>query len=176
MPQAHTKTTPDETKVTKIKATTNGATTARKPSEQALQVVDVTLGAAPRVTEVVRKQVEQLRDSSAREQELKSLQRQVEQLRNPRTRDAQLEVFRKRLDAEVAKAKLEGPKIRRRVAKQVVRRAKRARGRVEPVYEPVFKRVEPVYKKRVEPVYKKRVEPVYKKRVEPTVKRVRERI
>jgi hypothetical protein len=169
MPQAHTKNNDTE-------ATTNGATTARKPSEQALEVVDVTIGAAPRVTEAVRKQVEQLRDKSTRQAELKSLQRQIEKLRNPRTRDTELEVIRKRLDVEVAKAKAEGPQIRRKVTKQVIDQAKRARGRVEPVYGPVYKRVEPVYKKRVEPVYKKRVEPAYKKRVEPTVKRVRERI
>jgi hypothetical protein len=171
MPQAHTKTNTDETETT-----TNGTTPARKPSEQALEVVDVTIGAAPRVAEVVRNEVEKLRDSSTREQELKALQRQVEKLRNSNTREAELEVLRKRWDVEVAKAKAEGPEIRRKVTKQVVDQAKRARGRVEPVYGPVYKRVEPVYKKRVEPVVQKRVEPVYKKRVEPTVKRVLERV
>jgi hypothetical protein len=170
MPQAHTKNTTDETE------TTNGATPARKPSEQALEVVDVTFGAAPRVAEVVRNEVEKLRDSTTREQELKSLQRQVEKLRNPQTRDAEIEVLRKRLDVEVARAKAEGPVRRRKVTKQVVDQAKRARDRVEPVYGPVYKRVEPVYKRRVEPVVKQRVEPAYKQRVEPTVKRVLERV
>jgi hypothetical protein len=173
MPQAHTK---PKTENTKTETTANGTTPARKPSEQALEVVDVTFGAVPRVAEVVRNEAEKLRDSSAREQELKSLQRQVEKLRNPRTRSAEIEVLRKRLDVEVAKAKAEGPVRRRKVTKQVVDQAKRARGRVEPVYGPVYKRVEPVYKRRVEPLVKQRVEPTYRQRVEPTVKRVLERV
>jgi len=160
---------------------TNGATPARKPSEQALELVDVTFGAAPRVAEAVRKSTEQLRNPQTREQELKRFQQQVEKLRNPRTRDAEFEVLRKRLDAEVEKAKAEGPERRRKATKQLVDEARKARKRVEPVYkqrvEPLVKQhVEPVYKKRVEPLVKQRVEPVYKQRVEPTVKKVAERV
>lgn len=156
MPQFRTKTVKPNTA-----EATNGAAPARKPSEQALEVVDVTFGLA----EAARKRVEQLRDSSTREQELKRLQQQVEALRNPSTRDAELETLRKRLDDEVEKAKAEGPAIRRKVTGQLVEQAKKAR-----------KRVEPVVKQRVEPVVKQRVEPVYKQRVEPTVRKVAERI
>lgn len=167
MPQAHTKTIQTNGKVT------NGATPARKPSEQALEFVDVTFGAAPRVAEAVRKSVEQLRDPNTREQELKKFQQQVETLRNPRTRDAELETLRQRLDAEVEKAKAEGPERRRKATEQLVEQAKKARQRIEPVYK---QRVEPVYKRRFEPLVKQRVEPVYKQRVEPTVKKVAERV
>jgi hypothetical protein len=145
---------------------TNGATPTRKPSEQALEYVDLTFGLAPTVAEAVRKLVEQLRDPSTREQELKTIQAQIERLRNPETRELELQTLRKRLDAEVEKAKTEGPVNRKKVTKQVVDQAQKARKRVEQT---------PVYKQ-VEPVYKKRVEPVYKQRVEPTVKKVAERV
>lgn len=159
----------------------NGATPARKPSEHALEVVDVGFGVAPRLAEAIRKRVEQLRDPSTREQELKTLQQQVEKVRNPSTRDAELEALRTRLDAEVEKAKALGPERRRKATEQFVEQAKKARQRIEPVYkqrvEPVYKkRVEPLYKQHVEPVVKKRVEPIYKQRVEPTVKKVAERV
>lgn len=160
MPQSHSKTKNGSTAVPE-----NGATPARKPSEQALEVVDTTFGAVPIVAEAVRKTVEQLRDPSTRERELQSLQHRVNTLRDPRTRDGEIETLRQQLNAEVEKAKAEGPEVRRKVTGQFVEQAKKAR-----------QRVEPVYKQRVEPVYKQRVEPVYKQRVEPTVKRVRERI
>jgi len=76
---------------------TNGATPSRKPSEQALEYVDVTFGLAPSFAEAVRKRVEHLRDSSTREQELKTFQQQIERLRNSETREAELETLRKRL-------------------------------------------------------------------------------
>jgi hypothetical protein len=146
---------------------------ARKPSEQALQVADVAVGAVPTVADTVRHTVEQLRDSGARSQELETLKHQVNNLRDASTRTAQVETFKQRLNAELEKAETRGGDVRRQVTDQVVEQARKARGRVEPVYRD---RVEPVYKQRVEPVVKERVEPVYRSRVEPTVKRVRERI
>ena len=153
---------------------TNGAAPSRKPSEQALEYVDVTFGLAPTFAEAVRKRVEHLRDSSTRDQELKTFQAQVERLRNPETRELELQTLRKRLEAEVEKAKVEGPQNRKKVTKELVDQAQKARKRVEKT--PVYKQVEPVYKKHVDPVVKQRVEPVYKQRVEPTVKKVAERV
>src|SRR5688572_23784037 len=121
----------------------DGATPARKPSEQALEYVDVTFGLAPTFAEAVRKRVEQLRDSSTREQELKTFQAQVERIRNPETRELELQTLRKRFDAEVEKAKVEGPANRKKVTKQLVDQAQKARKRVEQT--PVYKQVEPVY-------------------------------
>lgn len=169
MPQAHTKTKTD----TKGQVETNGATPARKPSEQALEVVDVTFGAAPRVAEIVRNTIERLRDPETRDAELQMLQNRVNTLRDPLTRDGELEKLRQELNTEVEKAKVEGPRIRRKVTEQVVDQAKKAQKRVEPVYK---QRVEPIVKDRVEPVYKQRFEPTYKQHVEPTVKKVRERV
>jgi hypothetical protein len=167
MPQSHTKTPVSTTE------TENGHTPARKPSEQALEVVDTTFGAVPRVADAVRKRVDQLRDPDTRSHELETIQHQLNTLRDPSTRDAELESLRQRLNHEVEQARIDGPRIRRKVTGQFVDQAKKARERVEPVYrervEPVVK---PVYRERVAPV----VEPVYRQRVEPTVKRVRERI
>jgi len=151
----------------------NGVAPARKPSEQALEVVDTTFGAVPRVADAVRKRVDQLRDPSTRSRELETFQHQVNSLRDPSTRDAEIDSIRERLTHEVEQAKAEGPRIRRKVTGQLVDQAKSARKRVEPVYrERVAPLVEPIYRERVAPV----VEPVYRERVEPTVKRVRERI
>ena len=175
MPQAHTKTqSADGTEQ-------NGVAPARKPSEQALEVVDTTFGAVPRVADAVRKRVDQLRDPNTRSRELETFQHQVKTLRDPSTRDAEIDSLRQRLTHEVEQAKVDGPRIRRKVTDQLVDQAKSARKRVEPVYR---ERVEPVYRERVapvvEPIYRERVapvvEPVYRERVEPTVKRVRERI
>ena len=166
----------ENTEVTK-----NGTAPARRPSEQALQVVDIAVGAVPVAAENVRHTVEQLLDSNGREQELETLQHRVNNLRDVNTRPAQVETLKQRLTAEIDKAEVKGGEVRRQVTDQVVEQARKARERVEPVYrdrvEPVYnQRVAPVVKERVEPVYKQRVEPVYKQRVEPTVKRVRERI
>ena len=152
---------------------TNGVAAARKPSEQALQVMDVAVGAVPEAADAVTKTVDQLRDPEARSQELQTLQNQVNNLRDSSTRDAQIETLKQRLTTEIEKAEVRGGDIRRQVTDQVVEQARKARDRVEPVYRD---RVEPTVKKRVEPVYRERVEPVYKERVEPTVKRVRERV
>jgi hypothetical protein len=162
----------------KKQATEDGAATNnnRRPSEQALEVVDVAIGAVPVATDAVRKTFEQWSDSDKREYEQKKLQAELEKLRDSKSRSQQIEVIRDRLQAEFDRAKAEGPKVRRKVADQLVEQARRARKRVEPVYQPAYDRVEPLVKDRVEPVYRKRVEPVYRKRFEPTVKRVRERI
>ncbi|MGH2955518.1 MAG: hypothetical protein ACRDL6_00790 [Solirubrobacterales bacterium] len=108
----------------------NGATTARKPSEQALEVVDVTFGAVPRVAEIVREAVAKLRDPNTRNQELEALQRRVNTLRDPQTRDTELEALRKRLTAEIEKAKAEGPPRRRKATEQFVEQTRKARQRV----------------------------------------------
>jgi len=149
----------------------NGA--VRKPSEQALQAIDVAVGAVPVAAENVRRTVEQLLDSEQRSQELQTLQHRVSNLRDETTRPAQVETLRQRLNAEIEKAQSRGGEVRRQVTDQVVEQARKARKRVEPVYR---ERVEPVVKERVEPVYRQRVEPVYRERLEPQVKRVRERI
>ncbi len=152
---------------------TTGTATERKPADQALQVVDVAVGAAPLAVENAKRTVTQLRDSQARTEEIELLQNRVNNLRDPNTRSAQVETLKQLVQAEIDKAEKRGSDVRRQVTDQVVDQARKARQRVEPVYKD---RVEPVVNDRVKPVYKDRVEPVYKQRVEPTVKRVRERI
>lgn len=142
---------------TKTETETNGTATAeRKPADQALQVVDVAVGAAPVAVENARKTVDQFRDADKRSQEIELLQNRVKNLRDSNTRSAQLETFKQQFTGSVEKAEKKGAEVRKSVSDQVVDRARKARERVEPVVD--------------------RVEPVYKKRVEPTVKRVRERI
>ena len=133
----------------KTATTTNG----RKPSEQALQAVDVAVGAVPTVAEAVRNTAEAWSKSE--------------------TRTREIETLRKRLATELEKAEAKGGDVRRQVTDQLIGQARKARERVEPV---VKERVEPVYRERVEPVVKERVEPLYRERVEPAVKKVRERI
>jgi len=157
--------------------TTNG----RKPSEQALQAVDVAVGAVPTVAEAVRSTAETWTKSETRSQEIEALQQRVKTLRDSKARTGEIDSLRERLGNELEKAEAKGGDVRRQVTDQLIGQARKARERVEPVYrdrlEPVVKeRVEPVYRERVEPVYKKRVEPIYRDRVEPAVKRVRERI
>lgn len=167
---------PKQTPDTEIHST-NGA--ARKPGEQALQVVDVAVGAVPEAADAVTKTVDQLRDPEQRSQELQSLQNRFNNLRDASTRDAQIETLKKNIQAELDKAEKRGGEIRKQVTDQIVEQARKARERVEPVYR---ERVEPVYRDTVEPLYqervpasvKERVEPVYRDRVEPTVKRVAE--
>lgn len=148
---------------------TNGITPERKPADQALQVVDVAVGAAPIAVANAKRTVEQLRDSQGRTEEIELLQNRVNNLRDKNTRPAQVETLKQLVTAEVEKAEKRGGEVRRQVTDQVVDQARKARDRVEPVYKD---RVEPT----VKPIYKDRVEPVYKDRVEPAVKRVRERI
>jgi len=161
----------------KTEVTTNG----RKPSEQALQAVDVAVGAVPTVAENARTTAETWTNSEKRSQEIETLQNRVKSLRDSKARTTELESLRERLSSELQKAETKGGDVRRQVTEQLIGQARKARERVEPVYrdrvEPVVKeRVEPVYRERVEPVYKQRVEPIYRDRVEPAVKKVRERI
>lgn len=144
--------------------TTTKTTTDRKPADQALQVVDVAVGAPAVAVDNAKRTVGQLRDSQGRTQEIELLQNRVNNLRDKNTRPAQVETLKQLLTAEFEKAEKRGGDVRRQVTDQVVDQARKAR-----------QRVEPVYKDRVEPVVKERVEPVYKQRVEPTVKKVRER-
>src|SRR5262245_1820728 len=160
---------------------TTTAPTARKPSEQALQAVDVAIGAGPTVAENVRQTAETWTNSETRSQEIDTLQKRVQTLRDSKGRKSEVESLRKRLAAEIEKAEARGGDVRRQVTDQLVGQARAARDRGEPVYrervEPVVReRVEPVYKQRVEPIVKERIEPVYKQRFEPAVKRVRERV
>jgi hypothetical protein len=148
---------------------TKNGSAERNTADQALQVVDVAVGAVPETADAVTKTVDQLRDSEARQQELKSLQNRISNLRDPNTRDAQIETLRKSLMSEIDKAEARGGEIRRQVTDQVVEQARKARERVEPLYT---ERVPTAVKDRVEPVYRDRVVPVYRDRVEPTVKRV----
>jgi regulator of replication initiation timing len=161
----------------KTEATING----RKPSEQALQAVDVAVGAVPTVAENVRNTADTWRNSETRSQEIETLQKRVKTLRDPQTRTTEIESLRKRLGSEIEKAETKGGDVRRQVTDQLIGQARKARERVEPVYrervEPVVKeRVEPVYRERFQPVVKERVEPIFRDRVEPAVKKVRERI
>ena len=161
----------------KTEVTNNG----RKPSEQALQAVDVAVGAVPTVAENVRTTAETWTNSETRSQEIETLQKRVQSFRDSETRNAELESLRERLSTELQKAETKGGDVRRQVTDQLIGQARKARERVEPVYrdrvEPVVKeRVEPVYRERVQPVVKERVEPIYRDRVEPAVKKVRERI
>ena len=152
-------------------------TSTKTPADQALQAVDVTVGAPAVAVETAKRTLEQLRDSQGRTQEIELLQNRVNNLRDPNTRPAQVETLKQLLNAELEKAEKRGGDIRRQVTDQVVEQARKARERVEPVYrDRVEPTVKPLYKDRVEPVVKDRVEPVYRERVEPTVKKVRERI
>ena len=165
--------TETKTKTQTAKNGTAASTTGRKPSEQALQAVDVAIGAGPAVADSVRTTAETWTNSEARSQEIDTLQKRVQTLRNSDGRKSEIESLRKRLAAELEKAEAKGGDVRRQVTDQLVGQARKARERVEPVYR---ERVEPVYKERVEPIVKERIEPVYRERVEPTVKKVAERV
>ena len=158
---------------TQAKNATAAATPDRKPTDQALQAVDVAIGAGPTVAENVRQTAETWTNSETRSQEIEALQKRVQTLRDSKGRKGEIETLRKRLAAELERAEAKGGDVRRQVTDQLIGRARKARERVEPVYR---ERVEPVVKERVEPVYRERFEPIYRERVEPTVKKVRERI
>jgi hypothetical protein len=141
--------TKTETK-TKTQAKTGTAATAdRKPTDQALQAVDVAIGAGPTVAENVRTTAETWTKSETRSREIESLQKSVKNLRDAEGRKSEIESLRKRLASELEKAEAKGGDVRRQVSDQLVGRARKAR---------------------------ERVEPVYRKRVEPAVQRVRERV
>ena len=145
--------------------TTEVTTDVRKPSEQALQAVDVAVGAVPTVAENARTTAETWTNAETRSQEIETLQKRVQNLRDPKARTTEFESLRDRLGSELEKAEAKGGDVRRQVTDQLVGQARKAR-----------ERVEPVYRDRVEPVVKERVEPIYRDRVEPAVKKVRERI
>jgi hypothetical protein len=141
----------------KTEVTTNG----NNPSQQALQAVDVAVGAVPTVADAVRKTADTWRKSE--------------------TRSKEIDALRDRLGTEIEKAEERGGDVRRQVTDQLIGQARKARERVEPVYkdrvQPVVKdRVEPLYRQHVESVVRDRVQPIYRDRLEPAVKRVRERI
>lgn len=154
-----TKTKTDE------KTTTQVASDGRKPSEQALQVVDVSIGVVPTVAENVRDTADTWRKPETRTQEIETLQKRVKSLRDPKARTGEIDALRQRLGSELEKAEAKGGDVRRQVTEQLIGQARKAR-----------ERVEPVYRERLEPVVKERFEPLYRDRVEPTVQRVRERI
>jgi hypothetical protein len=141
----------------KTKEQTEVVTDSRKPSEQALQAVDVAVGAVPTVAEAVRSTADTWRNPETRSQEIETLQKRVSTLREAKARTSEIESLRRRLGSELEKAETKGGDVRRQVTEQLIGQARKAR-------------------ERVEPVYRDRVEPVYRERVEPTVKRVRERI
>jgi hypothetical protein len=150
---------------TKTEEKTVATSEGRKPSEQALQAVDVAVGAVPTVAEAVRSTTDTWRKSETRSREIDALQKRVKTLRDPQGRTSEIEALRQRLGSELEKAEAKGGDVRRQVTDQLIGQARRAR-----------ERVEPVYRDRVEPVVKERVEPVYRERVEPAVRKVRERI
>ena len=126
---------------TQAKNGTAASTTGRKPSEQALQAVDVAIGAGPAVADSVRTTAETWTNSETRSQEIDTLQKRVQTLRNSDGRKSEIESLRKRLAAELEKAEAKGGDVRRQVTDQLVGQARKARERVEPVYR---ERVEPV--------------------------------
>ena len=94
----------------KVPSTTeNGVVEA--PANQALQAVDVAVGASARVADAFNKVIEPLRKPDTREQEL-------------RTR-------REQLDKAIKEAQQRGTKIRRQVTKEVDQRTKPARERAQ---------------------------------------------
>jgi hypothetical protein len=165
--------TKTETKTKTQAKTGTAAAPGGKPSDQALQAVDVAIGTGPTVAENVRTTAETWTNSETRSREIETLQKSVKNLRGTESRKSEIESLRKRLASELEKAEAKGGDVRRQVTDQLIGQARKARERVEPVYR---ERVEPVYRKRVEPIVKERFEPVYKKRVEPTVQKVRERV
>ena len=133
----------------KTEAQTEVITDGRKPSEQALQAVDVAFGAVPTVAEAVRNTADTWRNPETRSQEIETLQKRVSTLRDAEARTSEIDSLRQRLGSELEKAETKGGDVRRQVTDQLIGQARKAR---------------------------ERVEPVYRERVEPTVKRVRERI
>ena len=62
---AQQKKTQTQTKTNGSSTSTGTSASARKPSEQALQVVDVAVGVVPETADAVTKTVDQLRDKEA---------------------------------------------------------------------------------------------------------------
>ena len=105
-------------------STENGtATTASKPSNQALQAVDVAVGAVPQAADNVKKTVGTWRKSETRSKELETLQNRVSTLRDSKTRSSELETLRKRLADEIDRAGTRGGDVRKQVTDQLIGRA-----------------------------------------------------
>ena len=145
------------TEMPKKQPNTESGAAGAKPSEQALQAVDVAVGAVPQAADTVRKTVDVWRKPETRSKELETIQNRVSTLRDSKTRSNELETLRQRLADEIERAGTRGGDVRKQVTDQLIGRARKAR-------------------ERVEPVYRRRLEPVYRERLEPTVRRVRERI
>jgi hypothetical protein len=141
--------TSNTSKTAKTETNRQATTNDRKPSDQALQAVDVAIGAGPTVAETVRTTAETWTKSETRSEEIDALQKRVQTLRNAQGRKSEIESLRKRLAAELERAEAKGGDVRRQVTDQLIGQARKARDRVEPVV---------------------------KERVEPAVKRVRERV
>src|ERR1051325_9895744 len=90
-------------------------TNGRKPSEQALQAVDVAVGAVPTVAEAVSNTADTWRKSETRSQEIDTLQKRVKTLRDPKARTSEIDSLRQRLKSEIEKAEAKGGDVRRQV-------------------------------------------------------------
>ena len=88
----------------KTEAQTEMITDGRKPSEQALQAVDVAFGAVPTVAEAVRNTADTWRNPETRSQEIETLQKRVSTLREAEARTSEIESLRRRLGSELEKA------------------------------------------------------------------------
>src|SRR3954452_16338977 len=95
--------------------TTSTTTGGRKPSEQALQAVDVAVGAVPTVAENARTTAETWTNSEKRSQEIETLQNRVKNLRDSKARTTEFESLRERLSSELQKAETKGGDVRRQV-------------------------------------------------------------
>jgi hypothetical protein len=129
---------------TKTEEKTAVTTDSRKPSEQALQAVDVAVGAVPTVAEAVRNTADAWRKSETRSQEIEALQKRVQTLGDREGRTSEIDSLRQRLGSELERAEAKGGDVRRQVTEQLIGQARKARERVEPVYRD---RVEPAVKK-----------------------------
>ncbi|HEX5893778.1 MAG TPA: hypothetical protein VFY33_03030, partial [Solirubrobacterales bacterium] len=118
----------------KTEEQTEVITEGRKPSEQALQAVDVAVGAVPTVAGAVRNTADTWRNPETRSQEIETFQKRVSTLRDAEARTSEIESLRRRLGSELEKAETKGGDVRRQVTDQLIGRARKARERVEPVY------------------------------------------
>lgn len=117
------------------------ATDGRKPADQALQAVDVAVGAVPTVAEAVRNTADTWRKSETRSQEIEGLQKRVQTLRDPEARTGEIDSLRQRLGSELEKAETKGGDVRRQVTEQLIGQARKARERVEPAVNKVRERI-----------------------------------
>ena|SRR5436190_10590298 len=130
---------------TKTKTTTEQKTattgTSRKPSDQALQAVDVSIGVVPTVADNVRGTAETWRKPETRSQRIETLQKRVKNFRDPEARTSEIKALRKRLGSELEKAEAKGGDVRRQVTEQLIGQARKARERVEPTVNRVRERI-----------------------------------